>query len=117
MQVTVEGKLVDEGSSEGMLIDFSDLKKAIEECVMKRFDHAVIFSTAHYRNEAEEDLLCWAEKNNMHRLILNERSTAESMSVQIRDEIKNYLYYELKLYNISEVHIKLWETPTSFAEV
>lgn len=111
LQVTVEGE-VDEDSR--MVIDFNRLKEAIEDCVMERLDHAVAFSDTMFRGEAEDELLKWAEKYGMkYQIIANGKTTCENMAVEIKKLLNDYLFndgFHCKVF------VKLWETPTSFAE-
>lgn len=98
----------------GMVLDFKDLKKIIKEQVMDKMDHALIISALPFRGHAEEDLLTWAQKYKMKRHICNGRSTAETMAQEIwldvQKEIKN------KYPEVDVTFVRLWETPTSFAE-
>lgn len=110
LQVTVD-KEVDLMSY--MTIDFNDLKKVIEETVMDNFDHALLFSSSECRDKDEEELLTWASTFNKKYFILNGKTTCESMAPQIKGMIEKNL---LMKGTEAEVHIKLWETPTSFAE-
>lgn len=112
LQVTLEGE-VDKKTN--MLVDFNDLKTILNETVMCNFDHSIIFSAPEFREESENELLKWAVKYNEKSIILCKgKSTCENMSPIIRDiisgHLKNHNYKGLK------VSVKLWETPTSFAE-
>lgn len=86
LQITVCGVPDDKG----IVIDFKDLKKFVEEMILKPLDH----------------------KNLNDVLPFN--TTAENMSAWIFDKI----YYKLEetLPGIALHSVKLWETPTSFAE-
>lgn len=99
LEVAVEGPLITSGSSEGMVIDFSDLKSAAGELVDK-LDHATLISG----NEPIFKTL------DTKAVIFGFRTTAEYMAT--------YIYWYLKR-EISEVEIsfvRLWETPTGYAE-
>lgn len=107
-------KLIKTGSSTSMVIDFKDLKTIIQEEVIDHFDHAVIFSSEEFRDEAENDLYAWAVKYGKRYVELPSRSTAESMAELIQFNIQARVSSQLPNCN---VHVRLYETPTSFAEV
>lgn len=105
----------DEGSDYGMVIDFGDLKDVLQSCIVDKFDHAVIFSAESFRNEAEKELLDWVRKYNMRHHIMHGRTTSEMMACEMQRDISNALRH----INIpfDHVAVRVWETPTSFAEV
>ena len=107
LQIEVEGNINPETC---MLIDFNELKEIINSNIMRMFDHALIFSAVGYREEAEAALYEWAKKYNKKFYVMSEgKSTCEFMA----PEIKNILQTTLIGFNVK---VKLWETPTSFAE-
>ena len=65
VQISVTNEQIAEGSSIDMVIDFKHLKEVISKSIMDKFDHAIIFSSPAFRNEAEEDLFEWACKHHM----------------------------------------------------
>ena len=115
VQVSVTNEQRVEGPSVDMVIDFKHLKEAITKSIMDKFDHAIIFSSHKFRNEAEEDLFEWACKHNMRLFEMPRRTTAEDMALFFRELIMQELtsigYIPI---NIS---VRVYETPTSFAEV
>lgn len=111
LQVSVEGKQQTEGNEECMVLDFNALKRALEY-VTDAFDHAIIFSDVEHRGEAEDALYDWAEKFSMNFIVVNGKSTSEN----IAQYIEKTIYEILDMPGIT-VGIRLWETPTSFAEV
>lgn len=117
LQVGIEGSQIAEGSSADMVIDFKDLKAAINTVVMDRFDHATIISGEAYRGAAEKELLQFVKAFDLRHVVLPKRTTAEDMALYFKEEITNYLLTHLEKYNISNVSIRLYETPTSFVEV
>lgn len=110
LQVSVEGPIAAEGNEEYMVTDFNNLKSVLNT-VTECFDHAIIFSDDHLRGEAENALLEWAQKYSMNYIIL---PRAKSTSEYIASYIKAQVEYA---YPTKSVSVKLWETPTSFAEV
>lgn len=115
--VTVVGEPLKEGSSAGMVMDFKHLKTAINEVITDKFDHAVIFSSADFRNRAEEELYEWAKAHGMRHFVMMKRTTAEQMAYYFSNKIEDYLKHELGLTNIHYCSCKVYETPTSYAEV
>lgn len=91
LDVTVgrPGGLIQGGSSDGMVIDFSDLKSIIGKLVVDPLDHQCL-------NE-----------------LLPYRPTAENMANHFFDVLSS----ALASYEIELVRIRLWETPDSYAEV
>jgi len=85
LEVTVGGGAI---KKTGMVIDFKELKEAVNELIIDVLDHQVL-------NEVVE---C--------------KTTAENLAVWIFSNLKGYLYDP---YTIEKV--RLWETPTSYAEV
>lgn len=111
LQVVLEGEI---SKKTHMLMDFNALKDVLNETVMKNFDHAIIFSGADVREESENELLKWAIKYEKRFFELQlGKTTCENMAPIIRDMIQNYLSFGYKDVKVS---VKLWETPTSFAE-
>lgn len=111
LQVTVEGPIVTEGNEKGMVTDFNNLKRVIDS-VTECFDHAIIFSDDHLRGEAENALLEWARTYDMSYIILPDaKSTSEYIASYIKAQI------EAAYSSTKRISVKVWETPTSFAEV
>lgn len=112
LQVEIEGEV---NQKTNMVIDFNDMKTILNEVVMSNFDHAIIFSAPEFREESENELYKWAIKYGKRHIVLYKgKSTCENMTPIIRDAIAGYL----KNHNFHgfKVSVKLWETPTSFAE-
>lgn len=111
LQVTLKGgpkNSAGEGDSE-MVMDFTDLKAIVEERVISKVDHAVLFSSKEHRREAEEMLLQWAQIYNMRHVVLNGRSTCETIAAWIRSQLVPALG--------GDIYVRVWETAKSFAEV
>ena len=115
--ITVHGEPIPEGPSSGMIIDFKYLKQAIKDVIVKTFDHAVIFSAKEYRGEAEEALYNWAYKYELRHFVMPARTTAENMAKYFSEAIYEYLVNVNDLSNIKKVTARVYETPTSYAEV
>ena len=82
LDVTLEGKL----DETGMLIDFGDLSRIVEELVLTKLDH-------NYLNDVVA------------------HSTCENVAVWIFKRVQNHLHGKLSLYKIT-----LFENETSFIE-
>jgi len=88
LEVTVEGEVQTEGPNLGMVVDFSDLKRAVDYCIIKELDH-----------------------KNLND-VLPFRPTAELMAAWILGKLLKYSgdYAKIK-------RVRLWETGNSYAEV
>lgn len=111
LQVTLEGSLNEEGNEQDMVMDFNTIKGYLE-VVKNLFDHAIIFSDEEHRSSAEAELFDWAEKYEMNFVTVEGKSTSENIASHIKGILDNLL--DMMHYTVS---VKLWETPTSFAEV
>lgn len=92
MEVTVvrsNGELLTSGSSEGMVMDFADLKEIVDEEILEKVDHKLL-------ND-----------------VFSFRTTAENMAMHFYE----LLQQKLQAVGIEIVRLRLWETPTSYAEV
>ena len=115
VQIIVTNEQIAEGSIIDMVIDFKHLKEVISKSIMDKFDHAIIFSSPAFRNAAEEDLFEWACKHHMRLFEMPRRTTAEDMSLFFKDLITQEL--TSIGYIPMNIGIRVYETPTSFAEV
>ena len=109
LSVTVIGKPITDTSEVklGMVIDFGDLKKIVQEEVVNPFDHATVFNKNTPHVELAKELT-----NRGHKVILADyQPTSENMVIDFAAKIKARLPEEIKLHSI-----KLRETETAFAE-
>lgn len=97
-------------SSECMIIDFSKLKKIVEENIINKFDHAFILGAGN--KEVEKDIKMVLTKHNLKFVDLGDRSTAENISKYIFNKLKPILKSE----NVELIKITLYETETSYVE-
>ena len=102
--VTLEGDHL----ANGMLLDFSDLKKAMTE-VIDPFDHALVLQSG---NEIDEDLIAVLIKHGMDARIMEVpwRPTAENMALVVSGILQG------KFPDFA-VTVRVYETVTSHAEV
>ena len=84
-----ENVVIGGGPSDGMVIDFSDLKRVVNDFIISKLDHK-------YLNE-----------------VLTFRPTAENMAMWMAD----LLLTNLQDYDLQLVAVRLWETDSSFAQV
>lgn len=106
LQVIVTGDLYQEGAKKGMVIDFTDLKQAVNEAILQPMDHAFIYDQT---SERESKIAKLLTELNSKTFALPYRSTAENLAY--------FIFHQLKQYtDLNIACIRLWETPTSFAE-
>ena len=109
LYVTVIGLPIDdkEDVKYGMVIDFTDLKKIVNQEVVEVFDHATVFN----KNTPHKDLAITL-KNNGHKVIMADyQPTCELLVIDFANKIKNRLPSNILLHSL-----KLQETESSFAQ-
>ncbi|WP_298762471.1 6-carboxytetrahydropterin synthase [uncultured Polaribacter sp.] len=107
--VTVSGKPITDTNNVklGMVIDFGDLKKIVNEEIVDVFDHATVFNKNTPHVELAKELM-----DRGHEVLLVDfQPTSEMMIIDFAKKIKNRLPKNIKLHSL-----KLQETSTSFAE-
>ena len=93
------------GAAGDMVIDFKDLKRASEETIVERFDHAFMYNTC---NSAECEIAAVVAKHSMRTVALPFRSTAENLA--------RYFFGELSARIRGLAAVRVWETADSCAE-
>lgn len=106
LQVIVSGETEDNGAKKGMVIDFADLKRAVNELIISPIDHAFIYDQSSERETKIAQLL---QQLNSKTFALPVRSTAENLAQFIFQRLQENVGFHLH-------SVRLWETPTSFAE-
>jgi 6-pyruvoyltetrahydropterin/6-carboxytetrahydropterin synthase len=106
--VTVTGSPIkdEENPKFGMVIDFGDLKKIVNDEIIHPFDHALIIS-----KKAAASLNCDNNQMFNKQIIVDYQPTCENMVLDFVQKIKNKLPSGIILHSI-----KLHETATSFSE-
>lgn len=111
-EICLEGDLVNihGDSSEGMVIDFGDIKKIATKYVLDLLDHGFMVWNK------DKILVDFFKLNSDQKhIIVPFVTTAENIAKWIYGQINNHLKdrykNKLKLYSV-----KVWETPTSLAE-
>ena len=109
LSVTVIGSPISDNSNVkyGMVIDFSDLKKIVNEEIVDIFDHATVFN----KNTPHVELAKELKDRGHHVLLVDYQPTSEMMVIDFAQKIKCRLPENISLFSV-----KLQETETSFAE-
>jgi 6-pyruvoyltetrahydropterin/6-carboxytetrahydropterin synthase len=107
LYVTVIGSPIDSEANPklGMIMDFGDLKKIVNENIINHFDHALLL------NQKSSMLKTLRSENFGKVEALPFQPTCENLLPYIAEQISSRLPDGVKLH-----HIKLNETATSFAE-
>ena len=107
--VTVIGSPISDSKNVkyGMVLDFGDLKKIVNEEIVDVFDHATVFNKNTPHIELANELI----KRKHHVLLTDYQPTTEMMVIDFADRLKKRLPKTIKLHSI-----KLQETDSSFAE-
>lgn len=109
LYVTVIGQPITDPShvKHGMVIDFGDLKKIVQEEIVEVFDHATVFN----KNTPHVELAKELQDRGHNVLLVDYQPTSEMMVIDFADKIAKRLPDGIKLHSL-----KLQETATSFAE-
>lgn len=108
LSVTVIGQPVHRTDSpkNGMVIDFSDIKKIVKKELIDRFDHALIL-----RSDFENSGISKSGEPFGNIVLVDYQPTIENILIDFAERIKTILPPEIKLFSL-----KLRETANSFAE-
>ena len=109
LSVTLIGRPIEDKSNVkfGMVMDFSDLKKIVNELVVKPFDHATILNINSPHLELANNMEQWG-----HKIVrVSYQPTSENMVIDFAEKIGAALPSHLKLH-----HLILRETETCYAE-
>lgn len=118
MEVTAEtvgsNLTINEGPSRGMVLDFKDLKTVVNYVIIDHFDHALVINRSS-QDPFEQELNQLTETYSKKVVRLPFRPTAENMAADFLNKLNAYLEHNKLDYKITK--IRLYETPTSYAEV
>lgn len=104
------------GSSQGMIMDFKDLKEIAAGKVLDKLDHAYIYNEYDV-NEIDKDLVQTMKKHGLKTFAFPGVPTAENMSRFFFHEIQNAMTAVMDAFYSGLVYkVKVWETPTSYAD-
>ena len=109
LSVSVKGRPINDPNhvKNGMVIDFSDLKKIVKEEIVDQFDHSMIFN----KNTPHVELAKELQDRGHNVLLVDYQPTSEMMVIDFAEKIDKRLPKHIKLHSL-----KLQETDTSFAE-
>ena len=110
-EICLEGELiVDSGlSEEGMVIDFSDIKKIAQKFIQNKLDHGFMVWNQ------DDELLNFFKHSKGHKLVVVPFTpTAENVAAYIFQKLKNEFLDKFKT-GLHLHSVKLWETPSSYA--
>jgi 6-pyruvoyltetrahydropterin/6-carboxytetrahydropterin synthase len=107
--VTVIGSPIEDSNhvKNGMVIDFTDLKKIVKEEIVDEFDHATVFNQTSPHLELANQL----KSHGHHVILVDYQPTSENMVIDFSERISKRLPENIKLFSL-----KLHETESSFAE-
>ena len=91
----------------GMVIDFTDLKRIVKSEIEDVFDHATVFN----KNTPHVELAKELQDRGHNVILVDYQPTSEMMILDFAEKIKNRLPENIKLHSL-----KLQETESSFAE-
>lgn len=106
--------LIDSGSSEGMIIDFTDIKNIIKN-YFKNYDHAFIFTDDNKISKEEENFIKACKDMSFKIVTIPVRSTAENMSKLFFYELEEELSKVVENKNFNIDYITVYETPNNAA--
>jgi 6-pyruvoyltetrahydropterin/6-carboxytetrahydropterin synthase len=108
LSVTIKGKVESESRNPklGMVVDFSVLKDIVDRLIVKELDHALVL------NEYSPHKKMLNENSMFEKIVLTKfQPTCENLLIDFAMIIRKNLPKKIKLH-----HLKLRETPTSYAE-
>jgi 6-pyruvoyltetrahydropterin/6-carboxytetrahydropterin synthase len=117
LQVTAcqrNGLLLEEGPSAGMVVDFKDLKQLVTSLIVEPFDHATVIDMSN-DDQFEAGLYHLLRTHDKKIMQVAYRPTAENMCLNFVEKLNN----EVEKLDLPFViaKVRLYETPTSYAEV
>jgi 6-pyruvoyltetrahydropterin/6-carboxytetrahydropterin synthase len=112
LEITLSGDIINQEktSENGMVMDFSDVKKIVRESVVDVWDHAFLV----YKNDAE--VLNFLNSLPNHKtVIFPSVPTAENMAAEAFRILKNQ-YKDVYGNHLKLERVRLYETPNSWAD-
>ncbi len=106
--VTLTGTPVDdpENPKNGMVIDFTDLKRIVKKEIVTVFDHAVVVNKRYDKEKSEAFMKLFG-----NTVFVDYQPTCENLIADFAERIIRQLPSGMKLHSL-----KLYETATSYAE-
>lgn len=108
LEVTVIGIPMNQSghASDGLLIDFGDLKKIVNKAVIDEFDHTLVM-----KKDYNQELVDMLSQNFERMIYVDYQPTCENLITDFANRIKGSLPKEASLH-----HLILHETATSYCE-
>ncbi|MBO4773486.1 MAG: 6-carboxytetrahydropterin synthase [Bacteroidales bacterium] len=108
LRVTVTGEPATAPDSPkcGMLMDFSDLKRIVNACIVERFDHALVLN-----NQSDRELIEQLGRHYRKVELVPYQPTSERMLLHFAEMLRRQLPSQVRLHSL-----RLGETATSYAE-
>ena len=108
LNVTLIGSPINDSSDpkNGMVVDFSDIKKWVRERIVNEFDHSLLIFSETDANELQKVSEMFSRLK-----ILDFQPTCENLLIYMAEIIKNQLPENISLHSL-----KLRETESSYAE-
>ncbi|MDQ3109696.1 MAG: 6-carboxytetrahydropterin synthase [Bacteroidota bacterium] len=106
LSVTLKGKPIDDATNPktGMVVDFSDIKKLVNDEIIFVFDHSLVLN-----ENAPEILVAGLQQHKL--LLVDFQPTCENLLILFTKKLKSALSPSILLH-----HLLLRETNTSYAE-
>jgi 6-pyruvoyltetrahydropterin/6-carboxytetrahydropterin synthase len=112
IEITLGGDIIknDETSENGMVMDFSDVKRIARESIVDVWDHAFLV----YKDD--QVVLSFLNTLPNHKTVVFESvPTAENMAAEAFRILKNQ-YRDVYGNHLTLVRVRLYETPNSWAD-
>ncbi|WP_242920140.1 6-pyruvoyl trahydropterin synthase family protein [Pontibacter liquoris] len=108
LEVTVIGTPIsaEKDPKNGMVLDFGDLKKLVQESILEAVDHALVL-----RSDNPPELIAPLRLLHHKLLLTPYQPTCENMLLDFKTRLSNVLPEHVTLHSL-----KLWETEIAFAE-
>lgn len=106
--VTVAGTpLNDPGNAKnGMVIDFNELKRIVNDAIINTFDHSIAVSSNY-----DEEKLSLLKSIFENIVVVNYQPTCENLATDFAQRVRDRFPGHVKLHSL-----RLYETATSYAE-
>jgi len=107
--VTIAGHPISDSDhvKHGMVMDFGDLKKIVNEEIVDHYDHAIVFNN----NSPHRELALQLKEKEHHVILVDFQPTSELLVTHFAELIKKRLPSNIELHAL-----KLQETDSSYAE-
>ena len=111
LEVTIKGEIIDKSGhpSQGMVVDFADLKRFINNNVIEELDHCFIVW------QEDKKLISFLQDDGSKHLVVPFVPTVENLCLYIRKRIESLLS-QSECTNLKLANIRLFETPNSWAD-